>query len=93
MVAVEAERLPADQQLVAVPQRRTIHDPLVVEEGAIAAFEIFDEERVAFADDRGMAPAHRGHVERDVTVAVAADDRPVAVDRIPRGRDSLSHKF
>ena len=40
-----------------------------------------------------MAAADGRHVERHFAIAAAADDRPIAVDRIPRRRSTLSHKF
>jgi hypothetical protein len=93
MVAMEAERLAADQQLVAIPQRSPIDDAFVVEEGAVATFQVFDEEAALLADDRGVAAADRGHIERHVAVAVAANDGPIAVHDEPRARGTLSNQF
>ena len=68
-------------------------DALVVEERAVAALQVFDEEVVPLAEDGGMAAAHGGHIERHLAVAVAADDRPVAIDREPRARGCPVNKF
>ena len=93
MIAVETKCLPADQQFVAVAQGRAFFDPLVVEKGAVAAFQVLDKEVVLLADDRRMPPADRCHVERHVAIAVAADHSPVALDREAGRRHTLSDQF
>ena len=92
-IAVEANRLAADHELVAVAERGAIDDSLLVEIGAVAAFEVFDEESTFGTEHRGMATAHGRHVERHFAIVAAANDRSFAVDGESRGRRTFFNKF
>ena len=90
---VEAELLIANDELIAFVERRAIGEALVVEERAVAALQVFDEVAAALAENRGMAAADGGHVERHLAIGAAADDRPIAIELEARARSRTFDKL
>jgi hypothetical protein len=56
---------------------------VVVEEGAVAAVEVFDEEVVALADDLAVIAADGADFDDDVTVGMATENPFVAFELVP----------
>ena len=71
----------ADGDLVAIGKRPLPGHPPAVDEGAVAAAEILDEDPLPVPDERGMMPAHRRIGDDDVAGRMAAEDRPIGEDR------------
>src|SRR5205823_5396084 len=69
----------ADANLVAVLQQGAAADPRVVDEGAVAALAVLDEELVLLAHDLGVLAADGGDRNVDVAVRVAPEDVDLAV--------------
>ena len=75
---VKGERQVADLQPVAVGQRLPALDQPAVDERAVAAVQVLDEELAVLAHDLRVLPADRGGVEHDVAVGMPAQHGALA---------------
>src|SRR5436190_11133007 len=75
----EGELVLADLQLVAVLQAGRLLDPPAVQEGAVEASLVLDEEAVVASHENGVLTGHGDVVEEDVAVGRAADRRALAL--------------
>ena len=71
----------ADADLVVVLERGAAGDGLAVDEGAVAALLVLDEELAVDAEDLGVLAADRGDRDDDGAIRVAAHDELVPVQR------------
>src|SRR5919198_5511492 len=74
----EGQLVLADLQLVAVLELSRL-DPLPVQEGAVEASLVFDEEVAVPPHQHGVLSGDRDVVQEDVAVRGAADRRPLAL--------------
>ena len=79
----EAEPVFTDRDLVAIVQRPQPDHPPVVDEGAVTAAEILDQNPAPLPDDRGMMSADRRIGNDEVAGGVATDHRPIGQKRDP----------
>ena len=78
-VLEEGEAVLADLELVAVLQAGRGVDPAAVQEGAVEASLVLDEEAVVALDENGVLAGDSDVVEEDVAVGRAADRRALAL--------------
>ena len=72
----------ANTQTTRVMKRHAALNQLLVQERAVAAFEIFDEKRRTFLGYLAVISADRTNIDHDITFGVSSKDRFGAVEFI-----------
>src|SRR5262249_55214472 len=73
----------ADANAIVVLELGSAGDRLVVDEGAVTAVEVLDEEPRLDPQDLGVLPAHRGHGDDNLALRIATEHEALAVEGNP----------
>src|SRR5262249_35438226 len=68
-----------DLDLVVILELDPVLDELVVDEGAVAALHVLDEELALLANDVRVGPADGGAIDDHMAIGVASEDELVAL--------------